>query len=343
MKKRFSILLTVAVTAALLAGCGSTSTPNSPDDTGSAGSVSTGGSQEGDVSVKDGKAVSVKLGDDYSTDNGTSFNLFKVVTSGKLQSVSGQGSYYEADNGYNFIDVVLNLTNNGTEDISVSDDMTGYFESSDGTQYNNPLIAVEDRDDHLTEYNPIKPLATSKVHIGYKVPNNITTGTAYFSIMGELYSVDYDASVDISSKTSVSMNQEITVDDVASFELLGTNYTADVLPPNTSGFYTHYPIDDPSNNVYFVVYCNLTNYSSSAIGADDMISIKAVFDGKYEYTANMVLEAKDGTGFDYASITSIDPLETRKGVFMFDIPKKVQDMNCELSIYFYGNEYSFNG
>lgn len=343
MKKRFSILLTLTVTAMLLAGCGTTNASDGPDNTGSAGLASASASQKGDISAKNGKTVSVKLGEDYSTDNGTSFNLFKVVTSGKLQSVSGQGSYYEADNGYNFIDIVINLTNNGTDDLSVSDDMSGYFEGSDGTQYNNPLIAVEDRDDHITEYNPIKPLATSKVHIGYKVPNNITTGTAYFSIMGELYSVDYDASVDISSKTSVSMNQEITVDDVASFELLGTNYTADVLPPNTSGFYTHYPIDDPSNNVYFVVYCNLTNYSSSAIRADDMISVKAVFDGKYKYTANMVLEEKDGTGFDYASITSIDPLEARKGVFMFDIPKKVQDMNCELSIYFYGNEYSFNG
>lgn len=125
---------------------------------------------------------------------------------------------------------MIDLTNNGTEDISVSDDMAGYFESSDGTQYNNPLIAVEDRDDYLDQYSSIKPLTTSKVHIGYTVPTDITTGTAYFSIMGELYSVDYDASVDISSKTSVSMNQEITVDDVASFELLGTNYTADVLP-----------------------------------------------------------------------------------------------------------------
>ena len=327
MKKQFSIVLALAVTATLLAGCGTTNTSDNPNNAGS--------SKKGDVSVT--------LGNDYSTDNGTSFDLFKVVTSGKLQSVRGEGSYYEADSGYNFIDVVIDLTNNGTEDISVSDDMAGYFESSDGTQYNNPLIAVEDRDDYLDQYSSIKPLTTSKVHIGYTVPTDITTGTAYFSIMGELYSVDYDASVDISSKTSVSMKQEITVDDVASFELLGTNYTADVLPPNTSGFYTHYSIDDPTNNVYFVVSCNLTNYSSSAIGADDMISMKAVFDGKYEYTANMVLEEKDGTGFDYASITSIDPLETRKGVFMFDIPKKVQDMNCELSIYFYGNEYSFNG
>ena len=147
MKRQFSILLTLAVTAALLAGCGSTSTSDNPNNAGS--------SKKGDVSVT--------LGNDYSTDNGTSFDLFKVVTSGKLQSVSGQGSYYEADSGYNFIDFVIDLTNNGTEDISVSDDMAGYFESSDGTQYNNPLIAVEDRDDYLDQYSSIKPLTTSKV------------------------------------------------------------------------------------------------------------------------------------------------------------------------------------
>ncbi len=114
----------------------------------------------------------------------------------------------------------------------------------------------------------------------------------------------------------------------------------DVLPPNTSGYYTHYPIDDPANDIYFVVYCNLTNISASDIGADDMISIKVIFDGKYEYTANMCLEEKDGAGFDYANITNIAPLETRKGIFMFEVPKRVQDMSVELSIYFYGNEYS---
>ena len=74
-----------------------------------------------------------------------------------------------------------------------------------------------------------------------------------------------------------------------------------------------------------------------------MISIKAIFGGQYEYTANMAVEKKDATGFDYSNITSIDPLETRKGVFMFEVPQKVQNMDYELSIYFYGTEYSAHG
>ena len=57
--------------------------------------------------------------------------------------------------------------------------------------------------------------------------------------------------------------------------------------------------------------------------------------------SEMVLEEKDGTGFDYSNITNINPLETRKAVFMFEVPKKVQEMNYELSIYFYGNEYFY--
>ena len=53
-----------------------------------------------------------------------------------------------------------------------------------------------------------------------------------------------------------------------------------------------------------------------------MISVKAIFDGKYEYSANMALEATDGAGFDYANITNVKPLETRKAVFMFEVPKR---------------------
>ena len=334
MKKIISITLCMLLMVGALSGCGSSDNGSTQED------VQENVQDDGKESVDTGKATSVELGKEYTTSDNVGFSLFKIVTSGKLQAISGSGSYYEADSGCNYIDVIVSLTNNGSRDMTVRDSLSAFFESGDGTRYEDSLIAVESRDDYLDQFGSIKPLASNKVHIGYKVPNNIDKGKAYFDFGSELFVVDYDASVDVSNKTSVSFNQEIKADDVASFELLKTNFTADVLPPKTSGYYTHYQVDDPSNDTFFVVYCNLTNHSASAIRSDEMISIKAIFDGKYEYNANMALEEKDGTGFDYANITSIEPLETRKSVFMFEIPKKVKDMNYELSIYFYGNEYT---
>ena len=286
-------------------------------------------------------ATTIVIGNNYSTSKDIELNLYKIITSNKIQCVSGEGSYYEASGGTNYVDIVLNVINRGNDDLTPEEDITAYFISSDNTKYEDVLIAVETSEDWIDRYGKINPLSNKKVHIGYELPTNIKEGKGYIQLGEDLFSIEYDVNVEVSSKISVSMGQEIKAEDVASFKLVNTEYTTDVLPSKTSGYYTHYPIDDPANDVYFVVYCDLTNISTSNINADDMISIRAIFDGKYEYKANMALEEKDGTGFDYANITSISPLETRKGVFMFEVPKSVKDMSVELSIYFYGNEYSY--
>lgn len=326
MKKIVSCLTIIMVMVTLMTGCGNGSLGDST------------GNKEG--SINTGNAKVVEIGNTYSASSDIELNLVKIKTGDKLQASSGNGLYYSADSGYNFVDVIVSIKNNGGTDLSVRDCINAFFESGDGVKYKDTLIAVESSDDNINQFGSVKPLATNKVHIGYKLPSNITNGKAYFEYDGILFVVNYDANVEVSSKVTIEMNQEIVVDDVASFKLLSTKFAADVLPPNTSGFYTHYSVDDPSNYTYFVVYCDLSNESANALGADDMISVKAIFDGKYEYSANMALEATDGAGFDYANITNVKPLETRKAVFMFEVPKKVQDMNYELSIYFYGNEYS---
>jgi len=355
MKKNIIILIILSMFVGILSGCGSSNTNNATSNQTenapttnqieNSTTLETSSNDNNGNNSSDKKnttdATAIEIGSSYSASNGLELDIFKITTSDKLQCASGQGSYYEADSGKNYVDIILNVTNNGSVDLTPRDDIIAYFMSSDGTQYDDVLIAVETSDDSIDQWGEIGPLSTRKVHIGYVLPTNLQAGKGYIQLGDDLFSAEYDANAEVSSKISISMDQEIEVEDVASFKLLDTNYTVDVLPPNTSGYYTHYSVDDPANDIYFVVYCDLTNLSASNISADDMISIKAIFDDKYEYNANMALEEKDGTGFDYASITSVGPLETRKGVFMFEIPKKVQDMSVELSIYFYGSEYSF--
>lgn len=347
MKKKILAVLCMVGLCSQLAACGgSTGTAAadsaSVDATGASAETSQVYGDEGDTvdsgTVDTEDATQVSVGTDYSAAGDIEFSLFKIVTSDKLGTVSGSGSYYEADNGTNYVDVVLTLMNNGTEELSVRE-IEAFFITDDGTRYDDKLVASEERDDYIVQYGEIKPLSTEKVHIGYRLPTNVTGGNAFFQINGDLFVVAYNAEEEVSNASEIAFGQEIKVEDVASFELLSIKYTADVLPPNTSGFYTHYAVDDPSNDVYYVVYCNLTNDSASDIMSDDMISIRAIFDDKYEYTPIMALEEKDGTGFDYANITSISPMETRKAVFMFEVPKKTQEMSGKLSIYFYGNEY----
>ncbi len=339
MKKISYIVMTAVVISMMCFGCSSSDIQSSTSQAGDNTSLSSTYGSIGDATEPEeiNEAEEVSIGEDYSSSDGLEFSIFKIVTSDRLQSVSGEGSYYEAESGTNYVDVILNATNSGSADFSV-DDISAYFKSLDGVRYDDTIIAIETDPDRIVAYGSMAPLSTKKLHIGYKLPADVTSGSAFMQFGDELFSVAYNADVEVSSKILVSMNQKVEAEGVASFMLLETEYTADVLPPNTSRVYSHYPIDDPANDIYFVVYCDLTNNSTSDIRADKMISIKAIFDETYEYNANMVLVQKDGRGFD--SYSNISPLETRKGVFMFEVPKQVQDMNVELFIYFYGNEYS---
>lgn len=334
MKKVISILIIITIFASMLAGCGSSGSSSSKKK-----SKKSDDDENTSDTVKSSRGKDVELGKEYKTSNGLEFTLFKISTSKKLQALGGGSNYYDADEGCNYVDVVLTLTNNGSEELDVDEDINAYFKTDIKTQYDDTIIAIETNDSYLRTYEPLKPLSTAKLHIGYVIPEDITEGRAYIEFGEDIFTVEYDASKDVSNKKEVSLNEVIKVEDVASFKILSTTFTTDVLPPNTSGYYYHYPIDDPSSDIYFVVYCDLSNYASTATDSDDMISIRAIFDGKYEYTARMVLEKKDGTGFDFGE--NINPLETRKAVYMFEVPQTVQDMDCELSIYFYGNEYSF--
>lgn len=318
MRKVCNFMIAMVAVVVLLVGCGTVSPGNN----------------------KNNNAQNVELNGSYTASDGLVFTLFKVKTTDKLESIAADNFYWTSEKGFTYADVVISLTNTGSEEFSAIDDINAFFESTDGTKYEDVLVAVEA--DHLDQFATIKPLATNKIHIGYQIPTDITKGKAYFDFDGDLFVVDYDADVEVSNKTAIVVNQEITADDAATFKLLRTVFTNDVLPPDTSGFYEHYPVADPSNNTFFVAYCDITNVSTAAIEANKMISAKAIFDGKYEYTSKIFLEAKDGTGFDL-SYTSVTPLETRRALFVFEVPKKVQDMNPELVLYFYGDEYSCSG
>ena len=339
MKKKLLIMLLVGIVA--LTGCGNSA---GTEDTSKSES-----SEKSDVKfveiqgekVNVSKAEEIKLGETYETDSNLEFSLFKVSAKNKMECVSGNGMFYEADSGEKYFDVVLNVENKG-QDVFDTDSIKCVFIDENENSTEQILVAAEDSQDYLDQYAQISALDKTKLHIGALVQESVNKGTLYFKTGNSAYFIKCDASQEISNKTSIDFEEEILVYSYASFKLIKTEYTQDVLPSDTSGYYSHYPVNDPASDVYYVVYVDVTNLSNANIVSDKILSIRAKYDGKYEYTANMVLEKKDGTGFDYGNITNIAPLETRRCLFMFEVPQKVQEMPVELNIYFNGNEYGYS-
>ena len=276
----------------------------------------------------------------YTQKDDIVFGLFKVKTSDKLEAVGDGGYYFEAEGGNNYIDVIIDVTNNSSKELPVSE-FSGTIISDDGNTYESRIVAF-DNAGRLDSYGSLAPLAKDKVHIGIQAPPSIGKGTLYLIITGHVYKLAYDVDADMSDRTEISLNTKYQFDDYASFTIKKLTFTTDVLPPKASGFYTHYAVDDPANNSFFVIYADITNLTAAAVDSESILSIRTVFDNKYEYTGFMALEKKDGSGFDYSNITDINPLETRTAVYMIEVPNAVKGMKEEVIIYFNGKEYSLS-
>lgn len=135
--------------------------------------------------------------------------------------------------------------------------------------------------------------------------------------------------------TIITQDWEIT--------LKGTEFSQDVIPPTPDTFYTHYQIKD-TTNTYLVVKLNMKNISTIALYADNNISLKAIYDNKYEYTGFTTLLAQDNSDFDYTNITSIAPLTSRTLYYLVEMPKNIteDEKNIEIQLTAYQTKYTYD-
>jgi hypothetical protein len=143
----------------------------------------------------------------------------------------------------------------------------------------------------------------------------------------------------VSNATPISVGQTVEVADFATMVFNGTEYTDDLMPSNTSGYYTHYPIDDPANT-YLIVKFDITNYQTAARDCDTFLGVKATYMDKYTYTGNVVVEDEDGEGF--SAYEDIAPLTTRHFYYMIKVPKTVSSNPVSLTVSFNGQEYTYS-
>ena len=95
----------------------------------------------------------------------------------------------------------------------------------------------------------------------------------------------------------------------------------DVLPDDTSGFYTHYPAT--KGNVYIVLDVVVKNLQKQNLNSDEIMKVVADYNNGYKYNGFAVVKGGSG-GFSYANITSIKPLETVGLKYLIETPEEVE-------------------
>ncbi len=103
--------------------------------------------------------------------------------------------------------------------------------------------------------------------------------------------------------------------------------TYDVLPDNASGVYSHYVAEE--GKVYICVDADVTNKAKQKLACDEIGTIAANYNDGYTYNGFTAVE-DSSTGFTYANITSIDPLETRGIKWLVNCPQEVETSNNSL-------------
>ena len=328
MKKAISILLALLIVLSLCA-CGKT------DDSSTAPADNEAVENENDNQTADNTVLA--LNQTYSIENFADLTLIKICTTDKLQAPSGGIYYQPTEEGNSYIDLIFEFTNTSATAINSNDIATLSGQGKSGTVYSSFTVAVESGSD-ISTYTSINPLEKVKLHCALSVPPSETDINVELKIKETKYTLSYALNTTISNAVEIKLNEKIEATDYADLTLKSVEYTDDILPSNTSGVYSHYPIDD-ANNTYLVAKFEVTNYQSAGKRCETFVSMTAEYMNKYKYTGSVMVEDSDGKGF--SSYEDIEPLTTRTLVYKIEVPKTVSSNEVTLTITFNGNEYLF--
>lgn len=107
---------------------------------------------------------------------------------------------------------------------------------------------------------------------------------------------------------------EVTLNDV--------QLSYDVLPRDRDMFYTHYAAD--SGEVYIDVAVTVKNIQKQQLDCDGIMKVTAHYNNGFNYTSFPVVE-DSMTGFTYASISAIDPLQSQGMRYLINCPQEVEE------------------
>ena len=286
------------------------------------------------------QAQALTLGTENQAPEYAKFTLFRIEMTDALQaSMANSGTLSPDQTDETYIDVVLDYTNMTSAAIVSDDLLTLTADCTDGTQYKADVYAIEtDGGTQLFSYEEAAPLTQVRLHCAVPVPKTLTGSvTLTLDVNGARYTYAYQIGDRIDNAQALAVGQTIEAKDFAALTWQGLSYTDDLLPPNTSGVFTHYQVDSP-DNTYLAARFDVTNYQSTEKDCDTFVGVKAVYQDKYTYTGFPVLQDADGTGFGQDSIM---PLSTRTLYVLIEVPKSVAQEPVVLTMSFDGGAYTY--
>lgn len=127
------------------------------------------------------------------------------------------------------------------------------------------------------------------------------------------------------SKATVQLKigEVMVVKDFAEITINSNNFGQVINPPNPGDFYTYYENKEP-DQVFLDTVISVKSLLTTGKSSDEFVSVKIIYDDKYEYTSSAAIEDKGGADFTYTNITYIEPLQTGVLHFLSSVPSQVE-------------------
>ena len=292
----------------------------------------------GGVSKKD--SLPLALDQKVSIEDHVEFKLVKIQSTDKIEASMDSFLYYSVQSPDEiYVDVILDITNIGTEGIGTEEIASVSAKGASGTDYFCSLYAVEtDANTSLSQYEVLAPLTSARLHCGIPVSKAETSVKISLNVKGTTYFYEYLMGTPVANFQPLVAGQKIEKANFAEAEFRGIEYADALYPSNTSGYYSYYNVDN-ADNTYLIVGFNMTNYQSIAKDCETFVSAKAVYMDTYTYSGFAVVEDSDGAGF--STYEEIAPLTTRNLCLLIEVPKAVSNNPVKLYVNFGGVEYLF--
>ena len=152
----------------------------------------------------------------------------------------------------------------------------------------------------------------------------------------------------VNNYNSISNSNEIKIGEVITgkdweFSVKDVTFGQRINPPDASGFYTYYQVDN-TDNTYLCIVLNVKNLSELDLRASKFATLKVKYNNQYTYTSFSAIPDKT-TGFTYTNITNIKPLTSDTIYFLSEMPKNIsneKDTNIQIEIKSEDKTYIYN-
>ena len=105
------------------------------------------------------------------------------------------------------------------------------------------------------------------------------------------------------------------------FDLKNVELSYDIMPDIKSSLYQHYAAD--AGKVYIFVDADIKNTGKQNLPCDSIYTVEADYNDGYKYTGFAIADDSD-SGFTYANIVDITPLETRGVPTLVECPEEIE-------------------